>query len=72
LVNASESEINYRIENQWEIVRETRNELLKDCDWTQLSDIPVETKEIWTEYRTQLRDITTQPNPFNINWPVKP
>jgi hypothetical protein len=70
--DASQAEIDYRIENQWFIVRETRNELLAECDWTQLADIPNETKELWTSYRTQLRDITSQPNPFSINWPVKP
>ena len=70
--DASESEIDYRLENQWFIVRETRNELLAECDWTQLSDIPTETKSIWSEYRQSLRDITSQTNPFSITWPVKP
>ena len=71
-VNASESEIEYRLENQWFVIREIRNELLSECDWTQLSDIPSETKAIWSEYRQSLRDITSQTNPFNITWPVKP
>ena len=70
--NASESEINYRLENQWFVIREIRNELLSECDWTQLSDISFETKAIWSEYRQSLRDITSQTNPFNITWPVKP
>lgn len=70
--NASESEIDYRLENQWFVIREIRNELLSECDWTQLSDIPTETKAIWSEYRQSLRDITSQTNPFNITWPVKP
>ena len=70
--DASQSEIDYRLENQWFIVRETRNELLAECDWTQLADIPAETKASWADYRQSLRDITSQPNPFSINWPVKP
>ena len=70
--DASQSEIDYRLENQWFIIRETRNELLTECDWTQLSDIPTETKAIWSEYRQSLRDITSQTNPFSITWPVKP
>ena len=70
--DASESEINYRLENQWFTIRETRNELLADCDWTQLADIPSETKAIWSEYRQSLRDITSQTNPFSVTWPVKP
>ena len=70
--DASQSEIDYRLENQWGVVREIRNELLAECDWTQLSDIPTETKSIWSEYRQSLRDITSQTNPFSITWPVKP
>jgi hypothetical protein len=49
-----------------------RNQLLTECDWTQLSDISTETKAAWAEYRQSLRDITSQSNPFSINWPVKP
>jgi hypothetical protein len=70
--NASESEINYRIENKWFDIREIRNQLLTECDWTQLSDIPSEIKELWSTYRQSLRDITSQTNPFSITWPVKP
>jgi hypothetical protein len=69
---ASETEINQRIENKWEEIREIRNELLKECDWTQLSDVSSEIKSNWISYRQELRDITTQSNPFNIVWPVKP
>lgn len=70
--DASAEEILYRIENQWEIIRIQRNELLIECDWTQLTDIPIETKVTWHDYRQSLRDITSQSNPFNITWPVKP
>jgi hypothetical protein len=70
--DASQSEIDYRLENQWFIIREIRNELLKECDWTQLSDISQTIKELWSTYRQQLREITNQSNPFNIEWPIKP
>jgi hypothetical protein len=70
--DASQSEIDYRLETQWFIIRETRNELLTECDWTQLSDIPTEIRNLWSNYRQDLRDITNQSNPFNIIWPVKP
>jgi len=70
--DASQSEIDYRLENQWFIIRQTRNELLAECDWTQLADVSAETKLIWSEYRQSLRDITSQTNPFSITWPVKP
>ena len=70
--DATESEIQQRLEDKWFEVREIRNQLLQECDWTQLSDIPTETKNIWSNYRQELRDVTNQSNPFNINWPVKP
>ena len=70
--NASQSEIDTKIDNKWDEIREIRNQLLIECDWTQLSDIPTETKEVWTNYRQELRNITNQSNPFNINWPTKP
>ena len=70
--DATAAEISYRVENQWETIRIQRNELLIECDWTQLADIPSETKEAWTIYRQALRNITTQSSPFSITWPVKP
>jgi hypothetical protein len=72
IVNATESEINYRLENQWEEIRLIRNELLKESDWTQLSDVSQTIKDLWTVYRQELRNITNQQNPFNIEWPIKP
>jgi hypothetical protein len=72
ITNATDSEINYRLENQWEEIRLIRNQLLTECDWTQLSDVSQTIKDLWTVYRQQLRDITNQQNPFNIQWPVKP
>ena len=71
-VDAAQSEIDARIEDKWEEVRILRNELLLECDWTQLADIPTETKELWQTYRQELRNITSQTNPFSIVWPVKP
>jgi len=53
-------------------VRNKRNELLSECDWTQLPDAPVD-KEAWAAYRQQLRDISEQPDfPYQVNWPTKP
>jgi len=61
-------ELQSRIDTQWSAIRSARNEMLKDTDWTQLSDSPVD-KTAWSVYRQALRDITTQPDPFNIAWP---
>jgi hypothetical protein len=70
--DATESEIEQRLEDKWFEIREIRNQLLMECDWTQLSDISTEIKNFWSSYRQDLRNITNQTNPFNIIWPVKP
>jgi len=54
-------------------VRVRRAALLQASDWTQLPDVPLETRAAWADYRQALRDITEQPGfPDNIEWPVPP
>jgi len=56
-------------------VRYMRDELLTNCDWTQMPDSPLDdsTKTSWATYRTALRDISTQAGfPTNITWPTAP
>lgn len=56
-------------------LRAHRNEMLKDCDWTQLSDSPLseESKAAWATYRQALRDFpATEPDLDNPAWPEKP
>ena len=53
-------------------VRAERKHLLQASDWTQLPDVPLATKEAWAAYRQALRDVTLQPDPFNIVWPTPP
>lgn len=53
--------------------RTIRDSLLTRSDWTQLPDVPSETKEAWAAYRQALRDITKQTGyPYEINWPTVP
>jgi len=59
-------------DTQWVVVRNQRDQLLAASDWTQLPDVTIETKSAWATYRQQLRDITNQPDPFNITWPTSP
>lgn len=69
-------EIYADIARKWDEVREIRNQLLKDTDWTQLMDSPYQGLQIYresmTNYRQELRNITLQSDPFNIVWPEKP
>ena len=59
---------------QWTAVREQRNRLLSQSDvyvvraYERGEPVPQET----VQYRQDLRDVTTQPNPFAIAWPVPP
>lgn len=59
----------------WERVRNRRNKLLSESDWTQLPDNTLLTveKDQWATYRQSLRDITdSSADPENIVWPNKP
>lgn len=72
--DCTEEEIQIRTERQWEDIRVIRNQYLSQSDWTQLPDSPLNTeqKTAWATYRQDLRDVTLQPDPFNIAWPTKP
>jgi hypothetical protein len=55
-------------------IRITRNLLLSECDWTQLSDSPL-TEEVtlqWRVYRQSLRDMVANCDINNITYPIKP
>jgi len=62
------------IENQWSVIRNQRDNVLKESDYTQVSDYNFEitNTEEWKSYRQELRDITSQSNPFGITWPIMP
>jgi hypothetical protein len=53
-------------------VRQQRDKKLKDSDWTQVIDAPVD-QAAWAAYRQALRDVTSQTGfPWTIEWPVAP
>lgn len=53
-------------------VREQRNQKLKDSDWTQVADAPVD-QAAWAAYRQALRDIPSQQGfPWEVQWPTQP
>jgi hypothetical protein len=63
-----------RKNRHWPVIREERNKLLAESDWTQSADSPLSDsdKTAWATYRQSLRDVTTQSDPFNITWPTSP
>lgn len=63
-----------KIAAQWGFIRARRNDFLAATDWwvtkaAETGDVLSEDKHA---YRQDLRDITTQPDPFNIVWPELP
>ena len=60
----------------WIPFREQRDKLLRESDWTQISDyalVSEEEKALWAEYRQALRDLPeTYPNSEDIVWPEVP
>lgn len=75
VTTATEHEAAYKAmkdAEQAKAVRTQRGEKLKDSDWTQVADAPVN-QAAWATYRQALRDISTQEGfPWTINWPEQP
>ena len=74
----SDEETAYRtsIDNQVAAnVRAERDRKLAACDWTVLTDSPLNTakKTEWKTYRTALRDISAAEGfPHTMEWPTEP
>ena len=72
---AAEQEAEYHAAKdaeQAKSVRETRTQLLKDSDWTQIADSTAD-KAAWAAYRQALRDVPNQTGfPWDITWPAQP
>jgi hypothetical protein len=72
---AAEQEAEYKAmkdAEQAKSVRTSRGEKLKDSDWTQVADAPVN-QAAWATYRQALRDVTKQEGfPWTIAWPTEP
>lgn len=72
VADATPDEIADRTAAQAATVRDERNARLASCDWTQLSDAPVNSFA-WATYRQALRNVPLQPGfPWEVIWPVQP
>jgi hypothetical protein len=72
VLDASQEEIDLRTADSARDIRRLRNQRLADCDWTQLTDAPVDAAA-WAGYRQALRDITGQAGfPWHVQWPERP
>jgi hypothetical protein len=52
--------------------RRHRDRLLAETDWSQLVDVPEQSKAKYAAYRQQLRDITSVQDFPECEWPTKP
>lgn len=60
---------------KWKLVREKRQPLIDQTDWTQMPDAQLTTdkKAEFANYRQLLRDLPqTYNNPDDVVWPAKP
>jgi hypothetical protein len=58
-----------------ELMRERRNAILIECDWTQMEDTPLTDaeKQEWATYRQQLRDFPSTWTPADtVEFPDPP
>ena len=66
------------VSTYWSSMRDTRNTLLSDCDWTVATDTALSDskKAEWIAYRTLLRDYPSTLNDTTVQqtltWPTKP
>lgn len=60
-----------RLETAQMQMRQKRDRLLAQSDWTQVPDAPVD-QAAWARYRQALRDLPQSADPLDPLWPVKP
>jgi|TARA_R100000084_G_C4633149_1_gene139520 hypothetical protein len=70
-INSKIQELN--VQEPWNYLRRERNQLLKQTDWSQGSDVPDEIKSAYQGYRQTLRDLPANTSdPSNPTWPNPP
>ena len=62
----------YKEKNTWAQMREYRDGLLKESDWTQGDDVPDTIKVPYQTYRKKLREIGDAATTADVVWPTKP
>ena len=72
VIDKTAEELQQDLDGQSQTVRQIRNDLLQQSDWTQLPDAQVD-KIAWVAYRQALRDVPLQPEfPWTVVWPNTP
>ena len=62
------------LSHKWESIRTQRDGLLNKTDWmvAKADETGVPITDAWKNYRQALRDVPTQSDVDNINWPTEP
>lgn len=62
------------VDEMWQSIRFERDQRLLATDWLELRALREQRalEPDWSSYRQALRDITNQPDPYNIDWPEAP
>jgi len=72
-LTADPAKVQAKLDAQWTQVRTQQRQKLYESDWTcSVTDYEVPNKPEWVQYRAQLREVTTQADPFEIVWPTAP
>ena len=71
-----------KAEEPMKLLREKRNKLIAETDWTQGRDVSLSNDTDWKNYRQALRDLPSKSNPklnsvgdldiSSVTWPTKP
>ena len=74
VASLSEEEIQAAKDSAMAQLRGTRNQLLTQCDWTQIPDCTIPNRTEWATYRQALRDFpaTVQDARLPVEWPHNP
>lgn len=57
---------------QMKELRQERDKLLMESDWTQSRDLTLTNDEEWLDYRKALRDLPQTADLSNVDYPTKP
>lgn len=73
--NKQAAEATASTDRAWKNLRDKRDQMLKNSDYSQLEDSPYDAakKAEYVTYRQELRDLPANtPDPSNPSWPVEP
>ena len=72
-IQTDPAKVQAKTDQAWLEVRAQQRQKLYESDWTcSVTDYEVPNKSAWVAYRADLRNVTSQADPFAIVWPEAP